>query len=93
MPRKLTGNDGKIDSGEAFSTAPNAGVSMLRPDEKEKLERAFAEAEASLSLEGLTPTENFFVVKARILAGEISFEDGQEQILAYHHRAASSAVA
>jgi hypothetical protein len=57
---------------------------MLQPKEKEKLERGFAEAEASLRLEGLTPTDNFFTVKARILAGEITFEQGQQEILAYH---------
>jgi hypothetical protein len=57
---------------------------MLSADEKEKLERGFAEAEASLFLEGLTPSANFFAVKARILAGEITFEQGQEEILAYH---------
>lgn len=57
---------------------------MLQPDEREKLEREFAEAEASLFLEGLRPSENFFAVKARILAGEITFEQGQEEILAYH---------
>jgi hypothetical protein len=65
---------------------------MLQPDEKEKLERGFAEAEASLFLEGLTPTNNFFAVKARILAGEITFEQGQQEILAYH-RAKVPAVA
>ena len=65
---------------------------MLQTDEKEKLERGFAEAEASLFLEGMKPTENFFAVKARILAGEISFEQGQEEILAYH-RAKVPAVA
>jgi len=56
---------------------------MLQPDEKEKLERGFAEAEASLFLEGLMPTDNFFAVKARILAGEITFEQGKEEILTY----------
>jgi hypothetical protein len=65
---------------------------MLQPEEKEKLERGFAEAEASLFLEGLTPTDNFFAVKARILAGEITFEQGQQEILAYH-RAKVPAVA
>jgi hypothetical protein len=65
---------------------------MLQPDEKEKLERGFAEAEASLRLEGLTPTDNFFAVKARILAGEITFEQGQQEILAYY-RAKIPAVA
>jgi len=65
---------------------------LLKPDEREKLEHGFAEAEASLFLEGLTPTENFFAVKARILAGEITFEQGTEEILA-HHRSVNSAVA
>jgi hypothetical protein len=65
---------------------------MLQPDEKDKLERGFAEAEASLFLEGLTPTDNFFAVKARILAGEITFQQGQQEILAYH-RAKVPAVA
>jgi len=65
---------------------------MLKADEREKLERDFTEAEASVRLEGLTPSANFFAVKARVLAGEISFEQGQEDILAYH-RTKSSAVA
>jgi len=65
---------------------------MLKADEREKLEQDFTEAEASVRLEGLTPSANFFAVKARVLAGEISFEQGQEDILAYH-RTKSSAVA
>jgi hypothetical protein len=65
---------------------------MLQPDEKKKLERGFVEAEASLRLEGLTPTDNFFAVKARILAGEITFEQGEAEILA-HHRKVKNAVA
>ena len=65
---------------------------MLQPDEKKKLERDFAEAEASVRLEGLTPSENFYAVKARMIAGEISFEEGQEEILAWH-RTKNSAVA
>ena len=65
---------------------------MLSADEKKKLEHDFAEAEASVRLEGLTPTENFFAVKARILAGEVSFEQGKKEILAFH-RAKSAAVA
>jgi hypothetical protein len=56
------------------------------------LERGFAEAEASLFLEGLMHTDNFFAVKARILAGEITFEQGKEEILTYH-RAKVPAVA
>ena len=65
---------------------------MLSLEERKKLECDFAEAEASVRLEGLEPTENFFAVKARILAGEISFDQGQEEILAYH-RTKNSAVA
>jgi hypothetical protein len=65
---------------------------MLTSDEKDRLERDFAEAEASVRLEGLTPSANFFAVKARVLAGEISFEQGREDILAYH-RTKNSAVA
>jgi hypothetical protein len=65
---------------------------MLSADEKEKLKRGFTEAEASLLLEGLTPTDKFFEVKARILPGELSFEQGQEEILA-HHREKKPAVA
>ena len=65
---------------------------MLSADEKEKLEHGFAEAEASLRLEGLTPTENFYSVKGRILAGEISFEQGESEILT-HHRAKNAAGA
>jgi hypothetical protein len=65
---------------------------MLSADEKEKLERGFAEAEASLRLEGLMPTENAYAVKERILTGEISFEQGEEEILA-HHRAKNTAGA
>jgi hypothetical protein len=65
---------------------------MLSADEKKQLEQDFAEAEASVRLEGLTPTENFFAVKARVLAGEITFEQGHKDILS-NHLAKNSAVA
>jgi hypothetical protein len=65
---------------------------MLQPDEKEKLERGFAEGEASQRLEGLEFGEPYWTVKARILAGEISFDQGLEEIAAYH-RPRASAVA
>ena len=65
---------------------------MLTAEEKDRLQQDFSEAEASVRLEGLTPSANFFAVKARVLAGEISFEQGREDILAYH-RAKNSAVA
>jgi antitoxin HigA-1 len=65
---------------------------MLSADEKQRLEQDFAEAEASVRLEGLTPSANFFAVKAQVLAGEITFEQGREDIFAYH-RTKNSAVA
>ncbi len=65
---------------------------MLSAYKRKKLELDFAEAEASVRLEGLTPSANFFAVKARVLAGEINFEQGREEILAYH-RTKKSAVA
>jgi hypothetical protein len=65
---------------------------MLQPDEKEKLERGFAEGEASQRLEGLEIGEPYWSVKARILAGEITFDQGLEEIAAYH-RAKVPAVA
>jgi hypothetical protein len=69
-----------------------AEVPVLQPDEKEKLERGFAEGEASQRLEGLELGEPYWTVKARILAGEITFDQGLEEIAAYH-RPRVSAVA
>lgn len=65
---------------------------MLKADEREKLERGFAEGEASQRLEGIEPGEPYWTVKARILAGEISLEQGMAEIAA-HHRPRASAVA
>jgi hypothetical protein len=65
---------------------------MLQPEEKEKLERGFTEGEASQRLEGLEMGEPYWTVKARILAGVITFDQGLEEIAAYH-RAKISAVA
>jgi hypothetical protein len=65
---------------------------MLKADEREKLERGFAEGEASQRLEGIEPGEPYWAVKARILAGEISLEQGMAEIAA-HHRPRASAVA
>jgi hypothetical protein len=65
---------------------------MLSAEEKEKLERGFAEGEASQRLEGFEPGEPYLTVKARILAGEITFEQGIAEITA-HHRPRASAVA
>jgi hypothetical protein len=65
---------------------------MLQHDEKEKLERGFAEGESSQRLEGLELGEPYWTIKARILAGEITFDQGLEEIAAYH-RPRASAVA
>ena len=65
---------------------------MLQPDEREKLERGFAEGEASQRLEGIEPGEPYLTIKARILVGEITFEQGIAEIAA-HHRPRASAVA
>jgi len=62
---------------------------MLQPDEKEELEHGFAEAEASLFLEGLTPTPFGFSLKDRILAGEISFEQAEDELCAHYAPAVS----
>lgn len=66
---------------------------MLLPVEKAKLEEAFSEAEANVRLEGLEPTENFYAVKARVLAGKISFEQGHKEILDYHQAKIFAATA
>jgi hypothetical protein len=65
---------------------------MLQPEEREKLEYGFAEGEASQRLEGIEPGEPYWSVKARILAGEITIDQGLKEI-ATHHRPRTSAVA
>ena len=65
---------------------------MLSADEREKLERGFAEGEASVFLSGLTPTEHYFKVKARVLSGEITLDQGLDEIDAYHRPKPSSGL-
>jgi hypothetical protein len=65
---------------------------MLSADEKRKLERGFAEGEASLLLEGLTPTSIGLSIKKRVLAGEISIEQADAELRA-HYTAAVSRIA
>jgi hypothetical protein len=57
---------------------------MLPADEKEKLKRGFAEGEASLLLEGLTPTAFGLSLRDRVLSGEISV-DQAEAALSDHY--------
>jgi hypothetical protein len=66
--------------------------SMLSADEKRKLERGFAEGEASLLLEGLTPTSFGLSLKRRVLAGEISIEQANAE-LRDHYTPAVSRIA
>jgi len=65
---------------------------MLQPGELEKLERGFAECEASLFLSGLKVSDFGLTVKARILAGEITFDQALDEICA-HYRPKVPAVA
>jgi hypothetical protein len=62
---------------------------MLSANEKEKLEHGFAEAEASLRLEGLGPTSYGVALSKRVLAGEISIEQAQTELSAHYVPAAS----
>jgi len=65
---------------------------MLQPDEKAKLERGFADGEASLLLERLKPTSFGFSLKDRVLAGEISIEQAEAE-LCFHYMPAVSRIA
>jgi hypothetical protein len=62
---------------------------MLPADEKEKLERGFAEGEASLRLEGLEPTSFGLSLKERVLAGQISIEQAEAELQARYVPAVS----
>jgi len=62
---------------------------MLSADEKGKLERGFAEGEASLRLEGLEPTSFGLSLKERVLSGEISIEQADAELRAHYVPAAS----
>jgi hypothetical protein len=52
----------------------------------------FRKAEASLRLEGMDPsgTPLYESVKARIISGEISYDEGRTEILAHHQKRANS---
>lgn len=66
---------------------------MLTAEEREKLERGFAAGEASLSLEGLTPTPFGFSLRERVLAGEISIEQAEAELSARFTPCASAKIA
>jgi len=62
---------------------------MLSAEEKEKLERGFAEAEASLFLEGLAPTPFGQSLKERVLEGRITVEQAEAELCAHYIPAVS----
>ena len=65
---------------------------MAKPDRNRDLERAFSEAEASLLLEGIAPTAFGNSLKDRLLSGEISLAQAEEEFRV-HYLPADSAVA
>lgn len=48
--------------------------------ERERLEKAFREAEASMRLEGFTFSADFHALKERVLAGEIDFDQAVAEL-------------
>lgn len=51
----------------------------------------FRKAEASLRLEGMDPSGTLLYesVKARILSGELTYDEGRAEILAHHQKRAN----
>jgi hypothetical protein len=73
----------------AATMAKGEAMALIPEPNQEKptrvtLEKAFATAEASLRLEGMAPTDVYFSVKERVLAGEITFDQAAEEINAHH---------
>jgi len=65
------------------------GKTMSRtPDSRLRIE-GFRKAEASLRLEGMDPsgTPLYESIKARIISGELTYEQGRSEILAYYTKA------
>ena len=56
------------------------------------MQRGFAEGEASVRLEGFNPGEPYLTIKARVLAGEITMDQGLDEIDAYHRAKAAAAA-
>jgi hypothetical protein len=63
---------------------------MLQPDEKTKLERGFAQGEASNRLEGLETGDLYATLKARVLAEEITIEQMGDELDAHYQKMARS---
>lgn len=62
---------------------------MSRPPDSQLRIEGFRKAEASLRLEGMDPSGNPFYesIKARIISGELTYEQGRSEILAYYTKA------
>jgi hypothetical protein len=78
---KINGISDQIDAGGVRSIALNSEVPHAASRQCEKLERGFAEAEASLFLSGMKLSEFGLRIQTRILAGEITIERGRTKSL------------
>lgn len=67
----------------------NKGKIMSRTPDSRLLIKGFRKAEASLRLEGKDPsgTPLYESIKARIISGELTYEQGRAEILAYYTKA------
>jgi len=65
------------------------GKTMSRPPDSQLRIEGFRKAEASLRLEGMDPsgTQLYESIKARIISGELTYEQGRSEILAYYTKA------
>jgi hypothetical protein len=58
----------------------------LSDQERERLEEAFRFGEAEVRLEGLEPSPIYSAIKARVIAGELTWKEGEAEILAHYRR-------
>ena len=65
------------------------GKTMSRTSDSRLRNEGFRKAEASLRLEGMDPsgTPLYESIKARIISGELTYEQGRSEILAYYTKA------
>lgn len=64
---------------------------MTRPPDPRQRTEGFRKAEASLRLEGMDPTGTplYENIKKRIIAGDITYEQGRAEILAHYQKRAN----
>ncbi len=62
---------------------------MSRPSDSQLRIEGFRKAEASLRLEGMDPSGTLLYesIKARIISGDLTYEQGRSEILAYYTKA------